>query len=275
MKTIAVVNQKGGQGKSLLTSQLAFHIALAMNKRVAVIDADEQGNTSYTLQKYATEGNYAHSFFGTEPIKAKGERSLVPFVSNKAGMRQVERMDGDLAADAQGRLILPVKLPALILNLKDRLADISPDFDWCLIDTPGSNSKVPNATLFAADYILVPSKFDGYSLEVTNDVLKRIMGVRALQMNPRAELRSPRLELIGVLPNQFKASDRGMVRSYAELEKKYPGSILSTRISDRSSLPFAAVNGVPIWKVPQTSAREATKEVRAAFELIGTKVGGF
>lgn len=262
MKTIAVVNQKGGQGKSLLVSQLAFYLALAKNKRVAVIDADEQGNCSYTLRNYAVEGNNAHAFFGAGPMAVKGEGMLVPFVSNKAEMRKVEKMDDELKLVEN-----KVQLPPLVENLKGRLAEISGAFDWCLIDTPGSNSKVPNAVLIAADYVLVPAVIDAYSLPVVNEVVTRVLNVKK-HLNPK-------LELTGILPNQFKATDQQMVKHLKQLLTMHASIVLPTRISHRSSMPLAADNGVPIWKVPQTAAREATKEVRAAFELIGTKVGGF
>ncbi|MDF3889007.1 ParA family protein [Cupriavidus basilensis] len=263
MKTIAVVNQKGGQGKSILVCQLAFFLALAKNKRVAVIDADEQGSISTTLRKYVAEGNYAHTFFGAKPIEVQGDGMLVPFVSNDVEMRKVEKMDDELQLDANKRLLLP----PIVQNLKNRLADISGAFDWCLIDTPGSNSKVPNAALIAADFVLVPSVIDPYSLPVVVKVLQRVWNVKK-HLNPK-------LELIGVLPNQFKASDKEMGKHLSQLLAMYKDHVLPTAISNRASMPLAADNGIPIWKVPQTAAREATKEVRAAFELIGTKVGGF
>ncbi|ODV41496.1 hypothetical protein AWV79_35605 [Cupriavidus sp. UYMMa02A] len=228
-----------------------------------MLDADEQGNSSYTLRNYAVDGNYAHSFFGTQPITVKGEGLLVPFVSNETEMRKVEKMDDQLQVDANKKVVLP----ALVQNLQNRLTDISGAFDWCVIDTPGSNSKVPNAVLIAADYVLVPTIVDAFALPVVNKVLTRVWSVKK-HLNPK-------LELIGVLPNQFKANDKEMVKHLRMLLTMHKDHVLPTRISHRSSMPLAADNGVPIWKVPQTAAREATKEVRAAFELIGTKVGGF
>lgn len=263
MKTIAVVNQKGGQGKSILVCQLAFHLALAKNKRVAVIDADEQGSVSSTLRKYVVDGNFAHSFFGPQSIEVQGDGMLVPFVASEVEMRKVEKMEDELRVDANKRVVLP----PIVQNLKNRLADISGAFDWCLIDTPGANSRVPNAALIAADYVLVPSVIDAYSLPVVVKVLQRVWNVKK-HLNPK-------LDLIGVLPNQFKATDKEMVKHLEQLLALYKDHVLPTRISNRSSMPLAADIGVPIWKVPQTAAREATKEVRAAFELISTKVGGF
>lgn len=271
MKIFTVAMQKGGQAKSLFATQFAFCLAEIAKKRVAFIDADEQGSSTYTLRSFEA-GNRAYQFFGGEPVKLNGDGSsseggeggsITLFSADKDHLRLVEKMDDQIKLDANKKVVLP----EMAVNLRARLEEISDRFDWCVIDTPGSNSKVPNASLIAADYVLVPCTVDAYSLPVANEMLTRI---RAVQQHL-----NPKLKLVGLLPMRFKANDREMVNHLKQLLTFQKDTVLRTKISDRSAFPYAADHGIPVWKVDRSAAREAAKELREAFDVIGTKVGGF
>ncbi|KND60981.1 Chromosome (plasmid) partitioning protein ParA / Sporulation initiation inhibitor protein Soj [Candidatus Burkholderia verschuerenii] len=263
MKIIAFANQKGGQAKSLISTQFAFCLAELAEKRVAFIDADEQSSSTYTLRAFEA-GNRAYQFFGGEPVKVNGGDSPITlFSADKDHLRLVEKMDDQIKMDANRKVILP----EMATNLRARLDEISDRFDWCVIDTPGSNSKVPNATLIAADYVVVPCTIDAYALPVANEMLTRI---RAVQQHL-----NPKLKLIGLLPVRFKANDREMVKHLKELLTFQKDTVLRAKIGDRSAFPYAADHGIPVWKVDRSAAREAAKELREVFDVIGSKVGGF
>jgi chromosome partitioning protein len=262
MKVMVIANQKGGSGKSVLGTQLAFCIAELAGKRVAYLDTDEQSNSTYTLRSFES-GNRAHEFFGEKPVEVKGKFLITLFSAEKEPLRLVEKMDDSIKLDADKRVVLP----PLAVNLRARLAELDAQFDWCLIDTPGSNSKIPNATLIAADFVVVPCVIDAYSLPVANEMITRI---RVVQQHL-----NPRLQLVGLLPMKLKANDREMVTHLKELLTYQKDTVLRTKIGDRSAFPLAADQGIPVWKVERSAAREAAKELREAFEVIASKIGGF
>ncbi|KVE37250.1 ParA family protein [Burkholderia sp. TSV86] len=265
MKIFVVANQKGGSAKSVFSTQFGFHLSEVEKKRVAFIDADEQASSTYTLRAFEG-GNRAYQFFGSEPVKVNGdgaEGAMTLFSADKEHLRLVEKMDDQIKLDANKKAILP----QIATNLRARLDEISDRFDWCVIDTPGANSKVPNAALIAADYVIVPCTIDSYALPVANEMLTRI---RAVQQHL-----NPKLKLVGLLPVRFKANDREMVRHLKELLTFQKDTVLRTKISDRSAFPYAADHGMPVWKVDKSAAREAAKELREVFDVIGSKVGGF
>jgi CO dehydrogenase nickel-insertion accessory protein CooC1 len=78
MKVIVIANQKGGSGKSVFGTQLAFCVAEFARKRVAYLDTDEQSNSTYTLHS-CEAGNRAHEFFGETPVQVKGGLPITLF----------------------------------------------------------------------------------------------------------------------------------------------------------------------------------------------------
>jgi chromosome partitioning protein len=262
MKVLVIANQKGGSCKSVFGTQLAFCVAEIARRRVAYVDTDEQSNSTYTLRS-CEAGNRAHEFFGETPVKVNGKLPITLFSAEKAALRLVEKMDDSIKLDANRNVVLP----PLATNLRARLAELHEQFDWCLIDTPGSNSKIPNAALIAADYVVVPCVIDAYSLPVANEMITRI---RAVQQHL-----NPKLKLVGLLPMKLKANDREMVSHLKQLLTYQKDMVLQTKIGDRSAFPLASDQGIPVWKVERSAAREAAKELRAAFDLIASKIGGF
>jgi chromosome partitioning protein len=262
MKTLVIANQKGGSGKSVFGTQLAYCLAELANKRVAYVDTDEQSSSSYTLRACDT-GYKAHALFGAMPVMVKNGAPMALFSADKEPLRLVEKMDDSIRLDAHKNVVLP----QIALNLRARLGELTPHFDWCVVDTPGSNSKIPNAALTAADYVIVPCVIDAYSLPVANDMLARI---RAVQQHL-----NQKLQLVGILPMKFKANDREMVSHLKQLLTFQKDTVLPAKIGDRSAFPYASDHGIPVWKVDRSAAREAAKELRHAFEVIGAKIGGF
>lgn len=256
MKKLTYQNQKGGVGKSILAYNNACFLA-EKGYRVALIDGDEQGNSSKTLAMHTVPGGTdAGAFFGDQPIQVTWNKlpsgaagQLVVFPGGP-GLRVVEKSTND---------------GALLGNLKARLQDIAPHFDYCVIDTPGSNSKAANAFLVASDFVVVPCIVDTYSLDVATKVLQRIVGVQK-QINPA-------LKNLGILVNLFDATAPSQKADLERLLSSYHQYVLKAKVSKKSAYREAATMGVPVWKLDKTAAREAGKEIRGAFELMLEKMG--
>lgn len=251
MKKVVIANQKGGAGKSTTAYNFGRYLSELRNQRVLFIDADTQAHSSLSLRQNKT--NLAASqFFGTAPLKLTGSPGeLVLAYGDNAGLLKVEAMVNDQEA--------------VLGNLKKRLADVESDFDWCVFDTPGSNSIVVGAALYVADYVFIPTEIDQYNLDVTVTMLKRIIGLQ--------KTHNPGLVNLGVLANKFDAGKPSQKRDLETFLQKFNQFVIRAKLTNKSVYRDAAAEGVPVWKMKSTSAREAGKEIKAAFDLIAEKMG--
>lgn len=260
MKRFISVNQKGGVGKTF-TSFSAVHYLADEGNRVLAVDGDEQANLSTTLSDYGTHGITASQLFSSQPLvlPTSGQR-ITALLADKEGLRRVEHSNMD---DAE-----------LVANLRARLDELAPHFDYAVFDTPGSNSRVANALLVASDYAVVPCKVDQDSVTVSIEVLKRIYLVQ--------QKWNPDLVSLGILVNEYDRRQPAQVKAWDEMRTNIAQYMLPFFISDRSAYREARAAGVPVWKLkgddgdqhgPMKSAvREASKELRLVFKLLLEKV---
>ena len=249
MKKFVVINQKGGVGKSIFAYNGCHYFA--EKGRVLFIEADEQCNSSKSLSPYKIPGDMnASVMFGDQPLQLPRLTQKIVVLPGSQDLRKVERSVDDRQ---------------LVENLKKRLAEVSGEFDFCVIDTPGANNKAANAFLMVSDYVVVPSQVDTYSLDVAGEVLKRIIGVQ--------QTYNPTLVNLGILPSIFDATSPSMKEDLAQLLKDFHKYVLMAKISKKSAYREAATAQVPVWKLDKSAAREAGKEIRAAYDLIAAKMG--
>ena len=91
-------------------------------------------------------------------------------------------------------------------------------------------------------------------------MIKTVIGVR--------QRHNPRLKFLGLLANRFNPHSVRQREAVQSLFEKYGRYIIPGKISTRSAIPEALSDGVPVWKLTKTSAREATAEVHKAFGLL-------
>lgn len=158
MKTISIMNIKGGVGKTVTTVNLAVELAEELNRRVLVIDADPQADTT--------------AFFGTDTELGslaelmQGRVSTYRALTRPTAWEGVDILPCDSSLFDVDRTSLLALDPAALTNLREACEEAAEndDYDVVLIDCPPSFTASSVAALMASDYVIIPVKLDAFSL---------------------------------------------------------------------------------------------------------------
>ncbi len=165
MKIFALVNQKGGVGKTTTAVNIATAIAVA-GKKCLLIDLDSQGNatTAFGIPPENREPS-AYDLLIDENINVQDsiQKTEIPNLSIIPAVIDLSACDLQLAAKI-GRDII----------LKKKLQNFTGDFDYVFIDCPPSLGLLTINALSAADYALIPLQCEFYSLEGLSYLLNTI-----------------------------------------------------------------------------------------------------
>lgn len=175
-KILAVINQKGGVGKS--TTALALGQGLGRRGRTALfVDLDAQGNLSHTL--------------GAAPDSPSAFEVLTREIPAREAVRETA---GGRLLGSSGRL---AGADALLTatgkeyRLREALESLGPDYDFIVIDTPPALGILTVNALTAADGLIVPAQADIYSLQGIGQLHQTISAVR--------QYCNPKLEILGLV----------------------------------------------------------------------------
>ena len=231
-KIIAIVNQKGGVGKTTTCVNLTAALT-ERGKKVLLCDFDPQANATsgMGLDKRSSQGVYDVLINGLSPEKAVVHTrygDVLP--SNKALAGAGIEMIG-----LEGREFL----------LKKALSALSPAYDFILVDCPPSLELLTLNGLCAADTVLVPVQAEYFALEGLSDLVGTIRLVKhSLNRN---------LELEGVLITMYDGRTNLALQVAEEVKRYFPGQVFSTFIPRNVRLSEAPSHGRPVSAYDRTS----------------------
>ena len=249
--TIAVVNQKGGVGKTTTAVNLTACLT-ALGKKVLLCDFDPQAN--------ATSG------LGVD--KRKLQYSVYDAVINEIPAEKVIRHTpyGDVlpaTADLAGAAVELIAMADASNRLKSVLSQVTADYDVIFIDCPPSLEMLTVNALSAADSILVPVQCEYYALEGLTDLMTSLRMVKK-RMNPK-------LEIFGVALTMYDGRTNFSAQVAEEVRRHFPGKVFASVIPRNVRLAEAPSHGLPVTVYDRLSRGAAAYTAMA--EEICKKLG--
>jgi chromosome partitioning protein len=243
-RVLAVVNQKGGVGKTTTSVNLAAALAQAQ-RRVLLVDLDPQGNATMGsgVDKRSLARTVYHVLLGLAELGAvrvraeRGGYDLLPANRELAGA-EVEL----------------VELERREARLKEALGRIEAEYDFVLIDCPPSLSLLTVNGLTAAQRVVIPMQCEYYALEGLSDLVATIKRVRS-NLNPQ-------LEIAGLLRTMYDPRNTLSQQVSQQLEQHFGNKVYRTLVPRNVRLAEAPSYGVPavLWD-------EASKGAQAYLAL--------
>ena len=225
-RIIAVVNQKGGVGKTTTAVNLtaALH---DLGLRVLLCDFDPQANATSGLGVDKTK--LRHSVYDVtingvptrDAIVRTNFGDVLPAASDLAGAG-VELIDADNREH----------------QLERALGEVREDYDVIFIDCPPSLELLTLNGLCAADSILVPVQCEYYALEGLSDLMSTLRMVKR-KLNPR-------LEIFGVALTMFDGRTNFSTQVAQEVRRHFPGKVFASVVPRNIRLAEAPSHGIPV-----------------------------
>lgn len=286
MEIIAVVNNKGGVGKTTTSRFLAEYFSIVKNERVLALDMDPQANFSNRYLKmeidpYQQEGRIPplHSSYDPNSIDDKdwdGRSSIAGIFFGEMVFPYATYINTlEISPSHSSKLLLAeaVTREEVVQKVYDQLSkflsldEVKSSYDKIIIDTPPSKGPVTISVVRAATHLLIPSIMEPQPIEGIYGMIHlwKSETLRRHENNP--------LHLVGVLPNSYDR--RGIIHKdhYSSLKQEMPNYVLESKIGRRLIYAEADADGaVPpsIFLYPEKNI--AKQEVLLACEEISERM---
>lgn len=251
-KIMAVVNQKGGVGKTTTTVNLSACLA-KLNHKVLLVDIDPQGNASsgVGVNKSSLERCVYDLLIHDEPIQN---------VIVKTGTENMDIIPATI--DLAGAEVELVSAMSREFRLKTALQEVRDQYDYILIDCPPSLGLLTVNALAASDFIFVPIQCEYFALEGLGQLMRTIQIVQK-HLNPK-------LEINGVVLTMFDARTNLAQQVIEEVKNHFQDKVYNTIIPRNVRLSEAPSFGEPIVTY-DPSSKGAQAYMNLAREVIANE----
>ena len=227
-KTVAILNQKGGVGKTTTAVNLTACVGAA-GKRALLCDIDPQGNSTsgFGVNKRNVEFSSYHVLTGA--CAAADAVVHTDFLN-------VDLLPSTM--DLAGAELEIIDMPSRERLLKNALAGIWDNYDFIFLDCPPSLGLITLNALTAADTFFVPIQCEYYALEGLSQLMATVRQIKRLY--------NPYIELEGVLLTMYDGRLNLTQQVVTEIKKFFPKKVYATVIPRNVRLSEAPSFGQPI-----------------------------
>lgn len=245
--TIAVVNQKGGVGKTTTAVNLAASLQ-EQGLRVLLCDFDPQANATSGLgvDKHRVKYSIYDVLIDEQPITdAIVQTKFADVLPAKA--------------DLAGAAVELIGVENREHQLRRALETVKDNYDVIMIDCPPSLELLTLNGLCAADSILVPVQCEYFALEGLSDLMSTLRMVKR-RLNPK-------LEIFAVALTMYDSRTNFCAQVAEEVRRHFPGKVFQTVIPRNIRLAEAPSHGIPVIAYDKHSrGADAYRKMAAEFK---------
>lgn len=247
-RIIAVLNQKGGVGKTTTAINVAAYVA-KQGKKVLLIDLDPQGNATSGLGvdklalKHTTYSYMLHS-------------DSFDIVRHDTDVPNLQLVPAN--SDLSGAEVELTNIEDRELVLKKVLTDVASSYDVVLIDCPPSLGLLSVNALAAATEVLIPVQTEYYAMEGLSQLIQTIQRVQ--------QGLNPKLKILGVVMTMYDSRTGLSEQVRTEITRVFGDLVFKTTVPRNVRLAEAPSHGLPVmnydkWSKGSRAYKNLTKEV--------------
>lgn len=234
MRTVSIINLKGGVGKTVTSINMA-HELMRRGRRVLLIDCDKQGNASKFFKCYSRDRTSLSDVL-------TGEADIRDAVYNTAysnpddNAPTLDVLPADMSLINAARQIDDDPIRPGTTRLKEALESLETEYDYCIIDcAPDINIPIINA-LVASNDVVIPVVIDKFTFDGIAEVMEKIDEVRKWQNHE--------LNFVGCVVTSYRNTD--LCNEGIEVLQEKFGKVFYTRIRWTPFVSRSTFAGVPI-----------------------------
>jgi len=250
VKTLAVVNEKGGVGKTTIVAHGGWFFSeqppTGLGLRVLLIDLDQQANLTSTMRSHLAPTPAINLFAKTTRVTPIGPLTVLQSTRHLQG---VEKHAND----------------SIRQTFADSIRAMDSDYDLCIIDTPPSLATRTLSAILACDAVISPIASGDYSIDGVNNLRRAMHGV-AQHYN-----RTPP-EFLGLLPSIFDRRSKYDRHKLEFIAQHFGQLFFPGIVAKRDSYVRAASERIPVWQMHGMPAKEAGLEICAVFDAVAQKM---
>ena len=227
-KIVAIVNQKGGVGKTTTAVNLTAGLGIK-GKKILIVDVDPQGNTTsgFGINKKEVIYSSYNLITGDKPAEE---------IIKKTEFKGVDVIPS--AMDLAGAEIELSSAENRETKLKNALASVRENYDYIFLDCPPSLGLITLNALVATDTFLVPIQCEYFALEGLSQLMSTMRQVKRIY--------NPTLEIEGVLLTMYDGRLNLTQQVVNEIKKFFGKKLYNTVITRSVRLSEAPSFGLPI-----------------------------